>query len=152
MKSGMSNYAVHRKSINWNPKSISWNFDRFEKIAQNHMWIKIRSRESQNTKNYTGLLFLNSYIKFLCQLVKKFTQELKVQLMYNTIHLHPATIPLHPIEKHLWSLQRIQNQCRTLLHTYKCKRYTICRLNTHKYMKITQTKFNYYSTVTIEFR
>ena len=65
------------------------------------MRIKIGSIESKNTKNYTGSLFLKSYIQFLFQQAEKFTQELKVQAIQTTIHLHPARNPLHPVEYHL---------------------------------------------------
>ena len=84
----------------------SWNkliefFDRFEKTVQNQMRVIIGSRESKNTKNYTGSLFLKSYIQSTCQQAKKFTQELKVQSIYNIIHLQPTRNPLHPVEYHL---------------------------------------------------
>jgi len=58
--------------------------------------IKIGSRESKNTKNYTGSLLLKGYIQSLCQQAKKFTQELKVQTIQTLTHLHPTRNLLHP--------------------------------------------------------
>jgi len=86
------------------------NIDRYDKTSQNQAQIKRGLRESKNTKNYTGSLFLKSYIQFLCQQAKKITREPNVSSRYNTIHLHLARNPLHLAEKHLGTLKRIQNQ------------------------------------------
>jgi len=49
----MVSYAVHRKSINWKPKSINWIFDRFEKTAKNQNANQDRvNREQEHQELY----------------------------------------------------------------------------------------------------
>jgi len=59
--------------------------------------LKIGSRESKNTKNYTDSLFLKSYIQSFCQLAKKFTPEHQVQAIHK--HLHPTRISLCTLQR-----------------------------------------------------
>ena len=59
---------------------------------------RIGSKESNNNKNHIASLFFKSYIQSLNQQANKFTQELKVQAIQSTIHLHPARNPLYHVE------------------------------------------------------
>jgi len=67
--------------------------------------LKIGLRESKNTKNYTGSLFLKGYIQSLCQLAKKFTQEHQVQAIQYTNTCTLQEYPSTPCRERNYTVQ-----------------------------------------------
>jgi len=114
--------------------------------SQKYAHTKIREREQEHQELYRFTLSQELHPVSL-PTSKEIHWRTHISIKNNTVHLPIVRTHCTLQKKHLLTLQRLQKQCRILLHHYKRKPYTICSLHNHKYKRKSKPKSILHNTI-----